>query len=239
MTPDWLFQVLALAIGIIGSGAVWYFLSQHQPDKALWVGWVGAVLLLLMVALYISNGLIRKEIAATAEAPNPILEHPTFREKPERIFFSLGQGGVTVSLKFSVMEEGPREPFDLRGFKPVRLYVEGTKLYADFKVFGGAEKPAVEVVHNEFTVRPPGWDRNSSATALEVVNQSGFPVFQMIYKTPSHIVVNGIFPAPGGLILANESGMVVVANPTRLPPFSLKRIFKYPSWKYPGQYESP
>jgi len=47
--------------------------------------------------------------------------------------------------------------------------------------------------------------------------------------------MNGIFPFPGGLILANENGATI--NPILPTNFSLKRIFKYPSWKYPGEYE--
>ena len=70
---------------------------------------------------------------------------------------------------------------------------------------------------------------------MEIVNQNKIPIYQFFYKTLSHIVMNGIFPYPGGFILANENG--AIQNPTLPTTFKLKRIFKYPSWKYPGEYE--
>jgi hypothetical protein len=60
------------------------------------------------------------------------------------------------------------------------------------------------------------------------------PIYQFYYKTPTHIVVNGVFPYPGGLILAGPEGMVL--NPFLPVSFQLKPMFKYPSWKYPGVY---
>jgi hypothetical protein len=65
------------------------------------------------------------------------------------------------------------------------------------------------------------------------------PIFQMIYKTESHIVVNGIFPILHGVILADEQGTTpVIGQNISLPRKpAIRRIFKYPSWKYPGQLE--
>jgi hypothetical protein len=168
-------------------------------------------------------------------APTLKLEEPTFRETVENVTFSLGEGGVHVTYKLSDLEKSPSEPFDFGGSRPVRVYVQKGKLYADVTMYGGAAGASVEIKHNNFVVRPPNWDRNSNLTALEIVNEKQLPVFQFIYTTPSHIVVNGIFPFPGGLILANESGMVV--NPILPATFALNRIFRYPSWKYPGQYK--
>lgn len=175
------------------------------------------------------------EKEAARKRPPPKLEEPTFREKVDKVTFSLGGGGVHVGYNFSVLEEGPKEPFDFGGFKPVRLYVENGKLYADVAVYGGHARAPIELRHNELIARPLNWDRNSSQAALEIVNENQVPVFQLMYKTPSHIVCNGVFPFPGGLILANDEGMVI--NPTLPVTFRMKRIFKYPSWKYPGQYE--
>lgn len=169
------------------------------------------------------------------EQQSPDLEEPTFREKTEVVKFSLGGGGITVGYRPSDLETQPREPFDFAGFKPVRLYVKDGKLRADVTVFGGPGEPSIEVRGNEFVVRPTGWDRNSNKTALEIVNQSRVPVFQLIHKSSSHIVVNGIFPYPGGLILANEDRTIL--NPTLPTAFRLKRIFKYPAWQYPGYYD--
>src|SRR5229473_4631490 len=79
--------------------------------------------------------------------------------------------------------------------------------------------------------------RGQATNALEVVNADGIPLFQMIRKTPTNIIVNGIFPMPrGGIIVAGPKGMIANANQSDVDGLQLKPIFKYPSWKYPGQY---
>lgn len=83
---------------------------------------------------------------------------------------------------------------------------------------------------------PHNWDSNKNENALEVVNEAGAPIYQLIYKRDGHIVVNGAFPFPGGLVLADEQRMVM--NPSLPAKLELKRIFKYPSWKYPAEYET-
>jgi hypothetical protein len=81
-------------------------------------------------------------------------------------------------------------------------------------------------------VRDPSWDKNSSANAFEVINAHGVPVFQMIRRDDFHIEFNGIFPLPGGGFLVADSNGIS----DRLEGYAPKVIFKYPSWKYPGQY---
>lgn len=216
--------VYTLAFCLYWQQQVWKEEAAHKKTT-IWTSFSIIVISSLALCLYWQQQAV------------PKLEQPTFREKVEKATFSLGEGGFHVTYEVSDLEKEPKEPFDLDGFKPVRMYVEDGKLYADVKVYGGAGRPPIEIKHNEFVVRPPNWDRNSSETALEVVNESQFPVFQFIYKTPFHIVVNGIFPSPVGLILANESGITVVRKSTLPQTFFLKRIFKYPSWKYPGQHE--
>lgn len=227
MAPEWLLQALTIVVGIIGSGAVWYFLSQGRPHKALWVGWSGAVLLLLVVTLYIRNDLIRKEGASTT------LQEPTFRENPTKVFFIVG--GNTFAYDAEALRKGSKVPL-LGGYSPITVYLEGNRLYADFEMYAGVGHSPVEIKHNQFVVRLPQWDRNSNQSAFEVVNESLVPVFQLIYDGPNKIRINGIFPMPTGIMLASESGTVFNPLPGQMATFT--RIFKYPSWKYPGQYEA-
>ena len=53
---------------------------------------------------------------------------------------------------------------------------------------------------NVLSNKPPNWDFNSNDKAIEVVNESGGPIFQLYYKTPSHIVINGIFQYQNALL---------------------------------------
>jgi hypothetical protein len=48
-------------IGILGSGAVWHFISSKQYHVAIWVGFSGLVLLFLVIALYLRNELLKAE----------------------------------------------------------------------------------------------------------------------------------------------------------------------------------
>lgn len=164
----------------------------------------------------------------------PQLKLPRFSEKVDKVTFSLGEHGISSGYAVTDLEKTPREPFYLNGFKPVKIYVRNGMPYADVKIYGGSGFPPIEIINNQLLNKPPSWDFNSNENALEVVNENYTPIYQFYYKSPSHIVVTGAFPYPGGLLLASKS---VIFNPTVPIDFKLDRIFKYPSWKYPGIYD--
>lgn len=140
-----------------------------------------------------------------------------------------------MGYSISALEKAPNEPFQLNNFSPVKVYVKNEIPYADVKVYGGSGFPPIEIKYNKILNKPPSWDFNSNDKAMEIVNENQVPMYQFYYKTPSHIVVNGVFPFPGGLLLASEKD--VVMNPSLPATFKLKRIFRYPAWKFTGVYE--
>jgi hypothetical protein len=162
----------------------------------------------------------------------PALEQPTFREKAEEAFLELGP----VLSKIDILQEGKRNPVYFGEYAPATIYIEDGKLYADVTIWGGIKKPSIEIVHNDFTIRPLNWDKNSNNDALEIVDENHKPVFQMIYKTKTHLAIYGIFPNPNGWVTGvNEKSLIPnLPSPENFP---IKRIFKYPSWKFPGQFE--
>jgi hypothetical protein len=168
----------------------------------------------------------------------PWLEPPAFRENVEQIIFSLGGGGVHAGYMPERLRQGPVEPFSIGGYSPVTLRMAKDTILLTVKVWSARGQSPIEVINNEFVVRPPQWDKNSTAKALEVVNEKGLPVFQLIRQTSSHLIVNGVFPFPNGMFIATDK--LLVLNPSentlRETLASLTPIFKYPSWKYPGQY---
>src|SRR5208337_3314059 len=181
--------------------------------------------------------------SAAPNRPASPTEEPSiegFHETPDHVTFSLGEGGMTAGYTLKWWRNKPLTPFHFGAYEPITAIIKGDKLLLSFKLWGGVGQPPIEMANNSFTVHtPPGWDRNSSINALEVVNAEGKPMFQMIRKTPTDIAMNGIFPLPDGqLIIAGPNGSVTTPpNPTRAASeFSLKPIFKYPSWKFPGQY---
>jgi len=61
MTTQSLPTIILVLVGVIGGGAVWYFLSQKMFHCALWSGFTASVLLLLVIALYVRNIIIIEE----------------------------------------------------------------------------------------------------------------------------------------------------------------------------------
>jgi hypothetical protein len=160
---------------------------------------------------------------------------PTFHEKSEVVSFSLGEN-ITVATSIENLRKHPFTPIAFNKKPLVTLSMKGDTLLVDFKAWNGNGKPPIEVKNNEFTVRIPECDKNSNANALEVVNAHGVVLFQLIRKSSTSVAINGIFASPLGLILAGPDGMVQGAGQSDLDHFRLKPIFKYPAWKYPGQY---
>lgn len=185
----------------------------------------GWILIFIGITIYIFNNYQEKQ---TYRAP-------TFREEHNSLIFSLG-GGITCSYSKEQLKKGPNSPFSLGGHLPIQVYVENDKLYADVEVYSKSGLPPIKITKNVLTGLPENWDSNKNENALEVINESGSPAYQLIYKRDGHIIVNGIFPFPGGLVLADEKQMII--NPSLPAKLELKRIFKYPSWKYPAEYET-
>jgi hypothetical protein len=177
---------------------------------------------------------------AQPAAPSPMVG---FHEGlPETVHFSLGERGITMGVPVASLTRGQPTLMRLNGMVPVTLSLENGIIYCDVEIWGGPGGPPIQVRHNEFVVQPPEWDRNFSERAVEVVDAQGVPIFQLIRKTVSHYVVNGILPFPGGgLIVATDQGTALNPSPGNLARAraALKPIFKYPSWKYHGQFVEP
>ena len=153
--------------------------------------------------------------------------HPiTFKEESPDVFtIELYKGSRAMISRSDLTEKG-WGPFMMGNERPFSIYLENGKLYAEAKIYNGPGLPAVEVKKSEFIVRPMNWDRNFTDSALEIVNERSQPVLQVIYKRKGLIQIQGIFRgAEGGLIFEAPE-----------LPEALPRLFKYPSWKYQGQY---
>ena len=176
---------------------------------------------------------------------SPHLEQPTFPENSQVIHLKLGNWTITVPR--TRLETGP--PFRLRdqivSFPPVstgrRHFYEKWHHLRDAKV-SDATKFNREVVikHNTILHWPAGWDHNSNQHALEFVDEHFTPVFQLIIKGPTDLEMNGRFATPGGVTILSPTLGLRVARGTfaasELANAELVPIFRYPSWKYPGQY---
>lgn len=254
--------VIAASIGTI---CIFVFLHYGKDSFAIWTCFISVTLFTLAVCLYWQGYVFKKaaqdrtppppprnlDIADRGEKSQPKNQkqkEPTFtpKEKPEREkpTFTADAGKVSITLgknkrvwDVSELKKKPKDPLLFPGkgkVKPLLIYIEDDNLFADCTVYGGEGLPSISVKHNNPSNVPPGWDFNINETALEVVNKEGAPVYQFIYKTKSHVVINGVFPTPSGPFIVDEES---IRRASALPVKThMKRIFKYPSWKYPGQY---
>lgn len=115
------------------------------------------------------------------------------------------------------IKEIRKKPFNFMAngdYVVASVALKGDKLLFSFTPWSGDGKSVIEVHDNEFTTRiPPGWDRNSSTNALEVINDVGVPVFQMIRMNQTTIQVSGIFALPGGgFLLAGNGALINTPN---------------------------
>jgi len=173
------------------------------------------------------------------EPRSVVLEQPTIRgfheKEPDQITFKLG--GLAAGYHLSLLGKQHMQPFYLNGYVPITVYSNGNALLFDFKMWNGPNGPSVEVINNSFTATVPrGWDKNSSANALEVVDDEGRPMFQMIRQTSTEVVINGVFPLPDGQVLIAGPSSGRITAPSNGVKLALSPFFKYPSWKYPGQF---
>jgi hypothetical protein len=207
-----------LIFGLVGVGLV---------EALRWVG--------KRQQLSLASSLATPHTAASV-APTPQLEQPTFREKVEFVVFSLGEGGMGSGARMVDLEKEPRRVVVFEQYTPVSMYAIGGKLYADVTMYDERGTPISLLKGNEFTMSNPSWDRNFNNQAFEIVDGNGSPIFQFIYKTQSQIVIKGIFELPDRLLLMDK-GVRIVSGHKVPPDFAIKRIFKYPSYKYMGQVE--
>jgi hypothetical protein len=207
-------------------------LFDNHPD----IKWACYALSVLLIGIAGYRQFIEPLFVSKNKNPTVLqLKEPRFSESVEYFYFSLGGGGMSCGYNKNVLENSHMNNcFVLNNYRPVDLYIENGQLYADVSIYGGRGLPPIEIKKNKLSNKPEDWDFNSNTNAMEIVNEHQLPIYQFFYKTPSHIVMNGIFPFSDGYIMGNESGAIVSKLPTAI---NLKRLFKYPSWKFPGEYE--
>jgi hypothetical protein len=140
----------------------------------------------------------------------------------------------------------PNEPRSSNDEVRLVVTVNDNQLLVDADLFTGPGQPPMHVRRNEISGRPlkmwenPGWDKQSSGSALEIVNQDRFPVLQIIYLDNAQVIINGVFVSGERAVILTDEQMVVAVKSELnefLKHFPIKRLFKYPAWKYRGVYE--
>jgi hypothetical protein len=151
-----------------------------------------------------------------------------FHEKIDRYFFSIGEGGLTADATVEGLKKGSK-PF--AGF-PLTVFAKDDDDRVHYRVHIWNGLMPLEVTDGEFALNQPNLDRNYDNTALEIVDEKESPLLQVIWKTPSHLVINGVFRMQDGhIVIADINGW----RPMK-PGDHIKPLFKYPSRRFQGQY---
>jgi hypothetical protein len=138
----------------------------------------------------------------------------------------------------------PFSPYGFAGLAPFTTYIKNNKFYVDTRVYEwrdphiGLPGPLLYSVIGNSVTYPPGWDRNYSDGAIEIVDSKHVPMFQMVFENERRINISGVFPSGQGkfIIMAPTGGGEFTASPEHPLNVPLKTIFKYPSYKYLGKY---
>jgi hypothetical protein len=164
--------------------------------------------------------------------PPPWPKPQAFKVRSSRAWFGLGSNGLNIGIpaaegeKLSIIDANP---------PPVVIWVKDGSLRFDMTL---KTQKGQNIVfrNNEMIDPPPSWDINSGENAFEVVDQQGTPVLQLVKKTETQILLFGEFVFAKGTIIADEENSIIDTHAKSATHAKLRKLFKYPSWKYPGVY---
>jgi hypothetical protein len=129
-------------------------------------------------------------------------------------------------------------------YTPIKIGMDKNgKLLFTCALIGGDESNPfqVQITNNVFNVVSGFVQKNYNDAALEVADDNGVPLFQVIQEGPNQLRINGVFvlgssSATGKIIRLWAWGKNQATDSERPKDFVLKPIFKYPAWKYLGKY---
>ena len=136
------------------------------------------------------------------------------------------------------VQRGDNDPVVL-----ISLYQEKGQLHANVNLHSPKSGAAFSLKRNKFTVFGGNWQENHNERAIEVVNEYGHVVFQLVRHSKMRLTITGFVQVFGVVILfgpRGEFGTVPDPLGTFVPVADfLPKIFMYPSWKYPGRFVEP
>lgn len=200
MVPEWLLQVLLLGVSIIGGGAIWYFLSQKVPYKALWSGFAGATLLLLIIALYLQNELIQKE----TRAGTPVYFGELVPGNEPGPPLPPGSPANTVQLLLGddlrvLSANSENYVFSKGGNSFLSIGVRNGLMRVSATVMDASNRYVVRILDNEFKANPEHAfnPKQPDKHSLVVRDGDGNEVLNLRFLNPRAMRIVGRFHLPG------------------------------------------
>jgi hypothetical protein len=184
-------------------------------------------------------------LSAPQPVPQPIIavEPMEFRQKHENVTLTIGNNNFFIY-------PGPIDMWRALGGASndvgrMDLRVVNEQVIFDFRFGPIPGVPPLKLENNELSGLPSGWDFNRTSRAIEIVNEKSVPICQLFYKDDTHLVFKGVLVSTNRMIIAGETGhMLLIANPdltsndffSAVERANLTPMFKYPSFKHPGQF---
>jgi hypothetical protein len=248
---DWLFAAICLYLyDVLVEGRGWtlitMFIAMVLISFAIADSWTHDFRMAQLVAQKSSRP------AVSTVIPEAQFQPPRF-EAAVTSYVLIDAGTVTVKLGRSTLAAcppyTPDSPYSfsatfpviltLDGLDPISVCVDNNRIFVNVQLRDERQSgPQAEIIHDHFTIEPTDWDWNSDNEAFEAVDKTQRPLLQLIYRSPSDILIHGVFIADGvAAVLADEGSSInfplkdlpsVRARPDR----QIKRIFKYPHEKY-------
>jgi hypothetical protein len=171
-----------------------------------------------------------------------------FRQKHDSVVLVIGNDEFVLP---AVAQGKIGEKNILRGFlgrdsDAMKLFATSDDIILEFEYAPRFGMPPLKLEHNELSGLPSNWGFNHTSRAIEVVDDTLMPILQLYYKDDTHLVFNGVFTYTNGLFFASDTAGLWGADESvhvsqeefnqRLHGLHLKKLFKYPAFKYPGQF---
>lgn len=224
------FPMLLAAVGIVSM----LFAGSSTGNGRRAMLTVAIVLFFLAALSYVWGDPVR--------GPFAYLTHPGSPEK-----FSL-HAGIECTYQVSALKDG----IDLsrcvrfgQGPQPIRVWMQRTwwpGLQVRATLMGASGRPFLVFNNKRVEYAAEGIDVNHDDYAFEAVQQRGIPIFQVIItKNLGAIYINAVWESPDGksftMLRGDDLDRGIPIGEAKNPEFRLHRIFKYPSYLYPGERE--
>jgi hypothetical protein len=200
MTPDWLLQVLLVFVGIIGGGALWYFVSQGKYHHALWSGTAAAIILVIVIALFIRSGLIKAEI----QANTPVYFGELLPANDESPPLPKNEPKNTITLMLGddlrvLAAQSQNHVFSKQGVPFLSIGIKKGAMRISTSIMDSDNKNVVRIIDNEFQANPERAfnPKQPDSHSLVVRDIKGIEVLNIRYLNPKAMRIVGRFQVPG------------------------------------------
>ena len=194
---------------------------------------VVGIIVALAIGVWLTLDALRPEHPPTNSQHPLTTSKSRFSEKKDH--FAVTVGGITMGFD---AKQSPKSLLGMDGVDVVTGEIVDGKLVVDAQLFNAQ----IKLIGDELSGRPPTWDSNFDDTALEIVDDTGEPMFQIEYVNDQLAVLYGFFSAGTGpaILFAHKEGTDgIPATWDAVRQHRLDPIFKYPSARHRGERVNP